>query len=280
MRLTYVMPAPELRTKLSVYCDGGTFGSAAQYTVPSLLGQIHMRTSGSSTYAFADGRVVQAPAVAICGPINQAFRMIVSPDFRFVSLGLLPVGWMQLLGFSAGSVADDILDGAAVWPASLLEALLEQLSGESCPEVRAAILDGFVNARLAERLRNVDPRIAAIDHWIETSCDIEIDRLLDRLELSGRQVGRLTYATHGSSPKLLSMKYRALKAAAALAVHGQAAADFVMDGYTDQSHFIRDFRRFVGWTPGAYLRERSSLARDTLYGRWRLGAQRALSLWS
>ena len=46
---------------------------------------------------------------------------------------------------------------------------------------------------------------------------------------------------------------------AAMAVASQA--------YADQSHMIRDFYRFVGWTPATFLREHQNIAAATLLGR-------------
>ncbi|UZW57987.1 hypothetical protein NUH86_22160 (plasmid) [Sphingobium sp. JS3065] len=53
-----------------------------------------------------------------------------------------------------------------------------------------------------------------------------------------------------------------------------------MESFADQSHLIRDFRRFVGWTPTAFARDRRNIAYATLEGRSRAGAVRPLSLLS
>jgi AraC-like DNA-binding protein len=61
----------------------------------------------------------------------------------------------------------------------------------------------------------------------------------------------------GVSPKWVLQRYRLHEAAARLAegTPGTWAAVAADLGYSDQSHFIRDFTRAVGLTPGAYAAE-------------------------
>jgi AraC-like DNA-binding protein len=63
-------------------------------------------------------------------------------------------------------------------------------------------------------------------------------------------------------------------------VNGPGLLGEVMTPYADQAHFIRDFQRFTGWTPRAFLAGGSTVAAHTLAGRKRAGIVRPLSLWS
>ena len=76
------------------------------------------------------------------------------------------------------------------------------------------------------------------------------------------------------------MKYRALRTAALMCRSDSAGMTDALPDYADQSHMIRDFRRFVGWTPAAFLREHQNIAAATLSGRRKAGAVRPLVLWS
>jgi AraC-like DNA-binding protein len=91
---------------------------------------------------------------------------------------------------------------------------------------------------------------------------------------------RLTLDCYGASPKTLAMKYRALRTATVLCQGNSADTDAAMRAYADQAHMIRDFRRFVGWTPAAFLRDQHNIAAATLTGRRKAGATRPLVLWS
>ena len=76
------------------------------------------------------------------------------------------------------------------------------------------------------------------------------------------------------------MKYRALRTAALMCRRDGAAMAVASQAYADQSHMIRDFYRFVGWTPATFLREHQNIAAATLLGRRMAGAVRPLVLWS
>lgn len=88
---------------------------------------------------------------------------------------------------------------------------------------------------------------------------------------------RIALEYYGAPPKILAMKYRALRLAAEMCQGGGLGE--TLQAYADQSHMIRDFRRFVGWTPAAFQRDHN-LAAATLSGRRRAGAARPLVLWS
>jgi AraC-like DNA-binding protein len=280
MQVNYAKPCTILEDMLSVYCEVRGAGVPMSDTVPALLGQVHVFLSGGAEFEFADGRRVAAPQVALCGPFTQAFRFHLSGDLHMIGMGLLPVGWESLLGMAAGSLADTVVDAAAIWPASTLASLLDQLHGAADLSAAATTLDQFVLTRMAASTRDVDPRTAMIEHWLEHSKALSLADLGAALDLSPRQLGRLTVETHGASPKLLSMKYRALRSAAMLTLHKDNALNDAIASYADQAHFIRDFRRFVGWTPGVFLKDRHHLARVTMEGRWNVGARRSLALWS
>jgi len=60
----------------------------------------------------------------------------------------------------------------------------------------------------------------------------------------------------GVSPKWIIQRYRLLEAAERMAEGKKVVwVDLALDlGYSDQAHFIRDFRRFIGRTPAEYAK--------------------------
>jgi methylphosphotriester-DNA--protein-cysteine methyltransferase len=64
-----------------------------------------------------------------------------------------------------------------------------------------------------------------------------------------RQLERMAKRYYGLPPKTLARKYRALRAASALA-RGEDLDDAGLgDSFYDQSHLIREVKRFAGLTP-------------------------------
>ena len=85
--------------------------------------------------------------------------------------------------------------------------------------------------------------------WLAASDSPDLDDLVGATGISRRQVERKCNALYGAPPKLLARKYRALRAAVALA-SGDASLDEVIDrGFYDQSHLIREVKHFTGLTP-------------------------------
>jgi AraC-like DNA-binding protein len=107
----------------------------------------------------------------------------------------------------------------------------------------------------AERVAGIVADIAA-DRSI-----LRVDDLVDRHAMGKRALQRLFSDYVGVSPKWVINRYRLHEAIEQLA--DGKPVDWVALalelGYFDQAHFIRDFRRLVGRTPGEYARRSASL---------------------
>lgn len=278
MELNYFLPSPRLQSLVTVLGNVASRGSPSAGIVPAMLPNLHIRLAGRSVYRFEDGTAEESPAVALLGPSSGAFDLSMSADFEMVFAGLLPFGWRALIPLSADTLTGRIVDAGTIWPASAVDRLLARLHAAQRPLERNAIVEAFLAERTPEAWPDPCPHLSIIDRWIETSPDLSIDSLCAELDVGHRQMRRLTLQHHGAAPKSLAMKYRALRAALSLSIHGAAALNEAGVLYADQSHLIRDFRRFVGWTPHAFVAQEQNLAAATLFGRYRAGAVRPLSL--
>ena len=85
---------------------------------------------------------------------------------------------------------------------------------------------------------------------------LKVQDLVDRYGLNLRTLQRLFARYVGVSPKWVIQRYRLLEAAAQLAT-GESISQVELAlslGYSDQAHFIRDFKSMVGVSPAAYAR--------------------------
>lgn len=96
-----------------------------------------------------------------------------------------------------------------------------------------------------------------VEWSVGTSSVIRVEQMADRALMSVRGVQRLFRRYVGVPPKWVLMRCRLKDAAAALdSDPGADLADVATRlGWYDQSHFVRDFRRFLGVTPGRYARD-------------------------
>jgi len=84
---------------------------------------------------------------------------------------------------------------------------------------------------------------------------VKVDHLVDRYRLNTRALQRLFAKYVGVSPKWVIQRYRLHEAAGQLAGPAVNQADLAHSlGYSDQAHFVRDFKALVGTSPAAYSR--------------------------
>jgi AraC-like DNA-binding protein len=243
-------PSPALAPFVTVVfvCTG--LGRPMCGPMPALDAQISIRLSGHATFEFNDGRSVFPPTPALIGPMSESARLNVGGRFRAVGVSLTAAGWTALFGMPAEDVRDQIVELSALWGDGPVRRMYDALQSARDNEALAWLLDTILCARLATDVYRVDRRLGVIEHWIARS-DLGLDELSDRLMLSPRQVARLTLGAYGVGPKLLAMRLRAARAAARIAMNPRAVTDDF--GYADQSHMIRDFRRFLGTTPMQFM---------------------------
>ena len=222
------------------------------------LGNIRFILSGGGELIWSDGRRQPAPEAAVVGPTMGAYAVSVEPGSRVFGVGLQPAGWDALFSFGADRLSDRMealcacLDVGPAPVAVLLDAMRGAQSGEAC----AALADRFFGALVARRLGQVRMLPPAFEAWLLDPASPGVEALLERLELSARQADRLANHFYGAPPKALHRKYRALHALSRISLEDVSHwYDASGEGYYDQSHFIREFKTFVGATPRAFLKD-------------------------
>jgi AraC-like DNA-binding protein len=254
---------------------------ATRLPLPAMNAQLRVVLDGHFADIDAGGTARRSPRVALVGPSTCASQIACSAGSRLVGLGLLPGGWAHFIDASADLLSDRTVDLAAVLGerrANEIGDTVQALAAISPQLAASGFADVF--ARVA-RPRSVagGARITRVDRWLDTAAALPLDDLAQQLNLSHRQMARIVRHSYGLSPKTLQMKYRALGQLVQLSL-GPTHPAIDADHYCDQSHAIRDFKRFVGETPGAFQRHSAPFARALISGRWRAGARSAVSLWS
>ncbi|NLV79583.1 MAG: helix-turn-helix transcriptional regulator [Rhodococcus sp.] len=82
---------------------------------------------------------------------------------------------------------------------------------------------------------------------------LRVEQVRREFDLTERTLQRLVHRRIGLTPKWLIQRRRLQEAAGRLREHAVSLADTAaVLGYADQPHFVRDFTRVVGMTPGAF----------------------------
>lgn len=269
--LRYFAPAAPLRAWVSSYYLFEVSSPLIADTLRAELPQVRFLIEGSGSFAYGARAPVAVPETALCGPSDVAMHFAAVGPLRLLGAGLLPAGWAALVGAGASEFADQVIDLGAVAGRAAGIALDRMREARRVREMVAAA-DAFF---LLLSMRAKPPPLwftRAADEWLAGSINPDVNALIAATGMSARQVERLALRVYGASPKLLSRKYRALQAAVRLGLqprmHWEDAAAGV---FYDQSHFIREFRQFVGMTPTQFTAPGAPwLARLTIAKRQQL----------
>lgn len=255
--LRYFLPAAPLRNWVSSYYLFETDAPALRDTLRAELPQVRFRYAGWGTFAYGDLPSVEMPAACLCGPSNIAVRFDAVGPLKIFGAGLLPAGWAALVGAGASELCDTVCDLESVAGPAAGRALNRMAEATEVREVIAAA-DAFF---LLLSMRAKPPPLwftRAADEWLATSSNPDVNDLVKTTGMSARQIERLTLRVYGATPKLLSRKYRTLQAAVRLGLAPDQGWEAAAAGaFYDQSHFIRDFKAFIGMTPSQFTAENS-----------------------
>lgn len=226
---------------------------------------------GNAYYHFADGNVQLSPMNHVVGPTSGAIRLVVDGPVHVFGAGITPAGWAAITGTDASAFLNRLVDASdLLGPA--VEDVGQKLRRMTDIAAMVSIVETMI-AGLIVRARKQAGFVAQVDHWLAANPSPEVDDLVAVTGLSRRQVERRCNVLYGSPPKLLARKYRALKAAVALASHEADASALIERGFYDQSHFIREVKQFTGLTPVQLREHPNLLAQLTIAGRHALSGQ-------
>jgi AraC-like DNA-binding protein len=204
------------------------------------------------SFTEADGSV--APRAHLAGALGSRADMVAHGPFRLIGVYLWPWSTEVLFGYSPEKCIGRFID---------LHDLAPDLAGMCTrwPESDAAMELSL--ATLASGLRKqVDPSRApteAMQHVVRDILGAKVDSTFDdhaqHCGLARRQFERRFKACTGFPPALFQRiarfqrTYRMLEDGTATSLTDIALAG----GYFDQSHFIREFKRFSGLNPRDYF---------------------------
>ncbi len=259
--LDYVVPGPALAPFVTLFylfrADVAAFDEIERADHAQLRFQL---LPAAAVYHFADGKRVRSAHHHFVGPTSGAVRTCVAGPIRTFGMGLTPAGWEALTGIDADKALNCVLDAAdrlGLVAGDIAAALDPCATAEAMAAIASPRLEALIGVGHAATLSFV----RAVDAWLVDDPSPDIETLVAATGLSRRQVERRCNALYGAPPKLLARKYRALRAAVALADGLEPP-----DAFYDQSHMIREIKQFTGLTPRK-MRDPGMLAKLTIAQR-------------
>lgn len=191
----------------------------------------------------------------IRGPFRAKFSRVLEGKGAVFAVKFTPAGFQPYARVAVSRFTDVTVKLRHVFGAAGA-ALEREVLAESMSHARIAIVERFLRERRPppdDNVRRVPEIVsrAATDRSI-----LKVDDLVERCGLNKRTLQRLFERYVGVSPKWVIQRYRLHEAAEQLAASapvGHAALALAL-GYSDQAHFVRDFKAIVGVSPAAYAR--------------------------
>ncbi|MEL6556204.1 MAG: helix-turn-helix domain-containing protein [Cyanobacteria bacterium J06621_11] len=173
---------------------------------------------------------------------------------RCIEIELLPLAATKLFSGLVIKPHQSVVALSDIWGESVL-LLAEQLSEQLSWPSRFALIDQFLIQRFAASSYSARPEVRWAWQELERAggC-ISIHQLAKTLGWSDRHFSQSFREHVGVTPKLAARHIRFAHAHQLLMAveHHELSTIALSSGYSDQSHFTREFYRFSGCTPSTY----------------------------
>jgi AraC-like DNA-binding protein len=192
--------------------------------------------------------------IPVFGANAGPLRVRVRGGFHIVGIAFRPSGWKCLFDEPAHAIADRMVPLADLWggTADLLYAQVMRLAPDDDAAIIAAI-ETAIRRRLGQRGGAADRAMLAFERIARNDSTVRVAHVAERLGISQRQFERLSCAHFGHTPKMVLRRSRFLDMAEAVrGMSRPSEEELAALRYADQSHLNREFRHFIGMTPGQF----------------------------
>ena len=199
----------------------------------------------------AGGARVNGARLTATGPSSVPVRFRIGTT-RIWGMGLFPLGWAKFCGGPAAALANSVVDGEAHPAFANFTQLAANLFGE-VPDEQAELERIIACFRACNRDVPDGERITAIHAAMVDPETVSVADFAEATGLGRRTLERLCNRYFGFPPKLLLRRQRFMRSLVQFMLDNASNWSEAMDEhYHDQAQFVREFRAFMGMSPGAY----------------------------
>lgn len=208
--------------------------------------------SGSLPDCVIGDQTLSGSQCIMTGPSSLPLQFTVK-NCRMWGVGLLPLGWATFVGQPADAFANTVQDGYATDAFAQFGRLADDiLQGGMSQADQLAALHHFFR-KDAPRFGKEDPRILAIHAALLEPELPQVCEMATRCGINQRTLERLCRKHFGFSPKVLLRRQRFMRSLAQFVMDPSLGWIGAIDSlYFDQSHFVRDCKKFLGMPPSEY----------------------------
>lgn len=250
-----IPPPAELAGLINTFYIIETGEGEAPETVPAYSAQLLLVVRGHIDFTFADGTRGTTSTVTFNAPQMRSADCVMRGPVLEVGASLTHVAWQKLANLPADEVHDRLIPAEKILAPEQIAAL--EAAARACAEGRIAVEDlctHLADAVASGRHEIRPDHVAAVEailRWLVGGFDPDLADLYASVSFSPRQLQRISRRFFGVAPAQVLKRFRAHRAAMALAQPGisEEVIDALMATYFDQAHLIRDIRRYTGRTP-------------------------------
>ena len=207
---------------------------------------------GQRLFSPTQGRL--QPRHFVCGQATRYSDLRIEGAIDMLVVVFQPHAARLFLGapvslFREASVAIDDVEDAA------LAELARRVEDTADPRLCIALIEQFLLSRLVTAADHRMKQLSTVVNLIDRCPQLDVPALADTACLSSKQLTRVFADYVGASPKDFLRIVRVQRALSLF--QRQPASSFAQVayacGFADQSHMIKEFRQFTGYTPAQYL---------------------------
>lgn len=269
--MRFHLPDPGLRECVSAYYSLEVGDAAIDDRLHPEWANIRFALRGDWTWSLA-GALDPSPPATLFGPTGRSARITGSPGALLFGIGLLPMGWARLVHVPADRFADRAVPLSELWGARA-DALQRSLAHDADDTKRVRRMDELLLGLLTAA-PTAEPHLAAIHRVLVSGDFATVSAFAAEVGVTQRTLERLCPKLFGFAPKPLLRRQRFLRTLDRV-VHnpGRTLTELLEESYADQSHFVREFRAFMGLSPTAYFAEPRTMMRLAAAERERVVGQ-------
>jgi AraC-like DNA-binding protein len=245
----FLESAGECIKKLRLFSDGNT-GMVLTFR-GNLIANIQGKKSSNYHHSF------------LYGQISVFKDLYLEEKTLMIIVVFQPYGMHRLLGIAANEMRDSIIASEDIfgWRGSLL---YQELSGQFSLEAKLQILNSFFLERSAKKaIPNPTLIHASLSCIFKSKGNLSISQLVKHTGYTERHIERIFNESIGLSPKKFGnivKLHHFLSLLKDKSKHNNFTFLCYEAGYADQSHLIKEFKKYTGITPSKYVNETNRLA--------------------
>ena len=208
----------------------------------------------------------QLPEIFVYGQATKHAELSTNGNSSVTGVFFYPNALKSIFGLNANELTDSCID-LKFMPANKGFRLSERLSGLQSMEDRVMMISSFLDSLIGKNNDKSDSTIQyALSLILRSDGNISLKEIQKDLQISERSFERKFKEYIGLSPKLFSRICRFQASLSQLRKNNyNKLSDIAFENeYSDQSHFIRTFKEFAGFSPFQYQKKSSEVVENLL----------------